>query len=435
MQFSEEGIYVCSTKPIRFTLIATGDCCPGGRIEAFFIDKKPEMVLGKLIDVFLKADHVLFNLETPLCVTKSPIPKCGPNFSVHPDTALGLKLAGLDLAALANNHILDQGMKGLAETLSALNKAGIRHHGAALTHKQASRPMQVVIKGKSVGFLNFAEGEFSRAKGNAGGAARLDSTTNRLAIEQAAATNDFTIVSVHGGNEYQPFPSPCIQQSYRNMISAGANVVLGHHPHVPQGVERYENGVIIYSLGDFLFDYSGNKGIPGTNVSFLPELNFDESGLQSLRLYPFRKNSDATLSTLEHEEKLIFIEYINKISTPLYSPEQLERLWEQEIIRRFETFYSRAFKKNVSRISTPSKEDMGRAGRFFLNMFDCDAHREALKTVFKLMHEGRFRKDGLIQHEIDILETQLKTLTQSAKKESVWKRMGRMFNKLSPFHG
>src|SRR5690606_26373205 len=108
--------------------------------------------------------------------------------------------------------------------------------------------------------LNFAENEFSNATTLSGGANPLDLPTNFLDIQKAKENADYVILIVHGGHEYNNIPSPETVKRYRFFVDAGANIVIGHHPHHYSGYEKYKNGLVFYSLGNFLFD-SGKSSI------------------------------------------------------------------------------------------------------------------------------------------------------------------------------
>lgn len=406
MRFPNDGLMVINEEPLKFNLVAVGDCIPMGRTKKYFKTGNIEPVLGETKTLFSSADFVLFNLETPLCVNGAPIPKCGSNFRADPETAEGLKYAGFNIAALANNHILDYGGKGLEETLKALDEAKIFRHGAGNSYEEATKPLKIESNGVEVTFLNYAEGEFSNIELSRAGAAPIDIISNKVAIENAKATSDVVIVSVHAGKEYQNFPSPLVQNLYREYISFGADLVIGHHPHIPQGIECYQNGIIVYSLGDFMFDYLED---PGTCVTFALDIKFNEKGINSIAIHPIIKNKDAKMGFMRGNQREVFIRYINRISEPLDNSFMLEKLYEQGIIRHFETFYIHNLRKNIDTVSSVGRQREF-AAKFLYNMFDCPSHREALKTAFRLLYKGELEKDKTIQeyltnlyHIIEIL--------------------------------
>ena len=393
MQLSDDGVWRGREGAPAWTLMATGDCCPIGRIEPAFASGEVERILGPDIHRLLRdASCALTNLETPMCEAETPIPKTGPNFRVSPGVAGGLKAAGFDIVAMANNHILDQGEQGLADTLKLLDETGIARHGAGMTHAEASRTLTQTLAGHKVAFVNLAEGEFSQCQEQGPGAARLDPVPNTQQIEAAKAAHDVVIVSVHSGNEYVPFPSPRTQQTYREFIDAGADVVIGHHPHMPQGIEPYRDGVIFYSLGNFLFDYATHQDHPYTAVSFLAEIGFDGQGAAQVRVHPYRKHEDASLSLMDERDRKQFIGYLNQVNTGTADTERLRMLWEQEAIELFESTYRGSIEGSAN-LFGEDEETRYRTAYSHYNLWRCDAHYEALKTAFRLMYERRFERD------------------------------------------
>ncbi len=176
-------------------------------------------------------------------------------FRTPPRFARGLADAGIDVVSLGNNHTMDFGAVGVSDTLTALDSAGVRHAGAGVDEASARRPAVVEGKGMKVAFLSYnAVLEATFAGVTTPGVARA--TTGVIAHDVAAAktTADFVVVSLHAGVEYTDDPTAEQRSLARAAVDAGAVLVLGHHPHVLQGWERYRGGVIVYSLGNFVFD-------------------------------------------------------------------------------------------------------------------------------------------------------------------------------------
>ena len=396
-----------------WSLVAGGDVCPVARIEKSLLEDGPEAIMGHgVLRALQDSDITLINLESPVCSQAGPIPKTGPNFISSPGVIEPLKAAGVDIVALANNHILDQGVRGLEETIKILDSAGIRSHGAGLTLEQAAAPARVRQANQSIAFFNVAEGEFAVSRDGGPGAAPLDTGGTCSRIRGAALDNDLVIVTAHAGNEYQPYPSPFLQDVYRRYIEAGAGVVIGHHPHIPQGVEMYGKGIIAYSLGNFLFDYEGHVGNPCTKIGFLIRFGFHGCDVVSVRLLPYRTQENAAVSLLGGNDIADFAEYMNEVSAPLELPGGLSPLWEQETVSLFGTTYMPLFRsvfEEMRENDGQGKQPIeGLSASAMFNVFRCEAHREAVKTAFRLMHENRFAANHECQNRIngvlDILE-------------------------------
>lgn len=402
-----------------WSLLAAGDCCPNGQFEDAFRSGHPERALDtRIIDRFARAAITIVNLETPLCGPHRPIEKTGPCIRVDPAVASGLRAASIRCVALANNHIFDYGLDGLEETIRALDAHGIAHHGAGRTHEEAIRPISQAIRGHRVALVSLAEGEFARCEGDGPGAARLDSTECLDAIRRAAAAHDIVIVSVHGGSEYQSFPSPAVQRRYRRLVDAGARLVLGHHPHILQGIEWYRDAVIAYSLGNFLFDHHAllrwpflprrwwNRAIDdarrASDTGALLEVVFSVGQIAALVLHPLRQVRQAQVSLVTGDAHTRVVAYVNAVSEPLVAVEALQALWEQEVREVFAVQgpLIRRWADDAVLHGSPRRR---RAALGLMNMVRCDAHRDTLGAALRLIAEGRLTSDRAAQQRLQSL--------------------------------
>jgi poly-gamma-glutamate synthesis protein (capsule biosynthesis protein) len=200
-------------------------------------------------------DLTMGNLEAPLSRRGKEFTDKRFRFRVSPAAATSLKAAGFSLVTLANNHTMDFGAVALLDTLTALAQQDIGAVGAGPDLASARRPFNTTVKGTRLAFLAYSltqPTEFfatPKGPGTAPAIPRFFDADIRAARTQA----DHVIVSFHWGQEGSQLPT-AIQRSYaRRAIDAGAEVVIGHHPHVLQGMESYGSGVILYSLGNFVF--------------------------------------------------------------------------------------------------------------------------------------------------------------------------------------
>jgi poly-gamma-glutamate synthesis protein (capsule biosynthesis protein) len=156
---------------------------------------------------------------------------------------------------LANNHMMDYGAQGLSETVTNLDRVKILHAGAGATLDEARRQALVTVKGKRVAFLAYSltyPAEFYAGSGHPGTAQGIAARVHDD-IVRTRGGSDYVVVSFHWGAELVGMPKPYQQRAAHAAIDAGADLVLGHHPHVLQGIERYQGKTIIYSLGNFAF--------------------------------------------------------------------------------------------------------------------------------------------------------------------------------------
>lgn len=205
---------------------------------------------------FLRGADITFgNLEGP--ISDKGENGGGPySFRMSPEVVQALAWNGFDVLSLANNHMGDYGRKALADTLARLRRAGIQAVGAGLSQEEARQMKIVEVKGMKVGFLAFSDvgPAWLGEEENAPGILLADTKERIKIIERAAASADYLVVSYHFGEEYQKEPTPRQQFLAREAIDLGAEIVVGHHPHVLQRMEKYKDGLIVYSLGNFIFD-------------------------------------------------------------------------------------------------------------------------------------------------------------------------------------
>lgn len=173
---------------------------------------------------------------------------------------------GIDIVTLANNHILDFGQDGLLDSLDALDEAGILHVGGGKDLEQAKKPEFIEVKGRTIGFLGtsrvYMDASWAAGPGHPGVFSTYDSRQAVEAIREAKALCDYLVVYVHWGVEREITPKEYQRVMGREYIDAGADLVIGSHPHVLQPMEYYEGKPIVYSLGNFVFGSS----IPNTEL-------------------------------------------------------------------------------------------------------------------------------------------------------------------------
>ncbi|HSR36036.1 MAG TPA: CapA family protein, partial [Desulfurivibrionaceae bacterium] len=213
-------------------------------------------------------------------------------FRATPANAAILQRAGFDVLTLANNHLLDYGPIGLQDTRAALNAAGIASTGAGGTLAQAREPAIIERAGRRIAVLAYSltlPAEFFATTARAGTAPAYEPLVV-ADIRRARQQADVVIVAFHWGGELERHPRPIQRHLARSAIDAGASVVLGHHPHVLQGVEFHGAGVICYSLGNFTFGSPGRRG----GTSMIAQITLPDQGAPSLAIVPLTVDNRAT---------------------------------------------------------------------------------------------------------------------------------------------
>lgn len=238
-------------------LIIGGDIVPTSTNIDLFIRGDVDTLIGsELKSVLNEANYKVFNLETPLVNQKSPIKKSGPSLIASPETIEALKQLGVNLVTLANNHILDQGEKGLESTIKTLETAQISWIGVGYNNKNICSSRIVEIEGRKIGFYACAEHEFSIVGNLQPGANPFDARISLTDISQLKKKCDYLIVLYHGGKEEYRYPTPELQKSCRSAVDAGADLVLCQHSHCIGCEEEYHGSRIVYGQGNFIFDES-----------------------------------------------------------------------------------------------------------------------------------------------------------------------------------
>jgi len=209
-------------------------------------------------DLVSGADIAFANLECPASYTGTPYPgkMREVTFRSDPGALFGLKSAGFDVVSLANNHTNDYGAAALRETLAALELLDIAACGAGVSAAEAHAPAIVRLGSLRIAFLAYAEPLWSvvPAGPTAPGVAVIDEARIIADIRRSRAVADLVIVSLHWGEEHQGYPRQRDRLLAYALVDAGADALLGHHPHVLQGAEFYRGVPILYSMGNFIFD-------------------------------------------------------------------------------------------------------------------------------------------------------------------------------------
>jgi poly-gamma-glutamate synthesis protein (capsule biosynthesis protein) len=222
----------------------------------------PDDLLAAVRKRLADADITYGNLETPLSSRGKPADK-QYTFRGPISAAAALARAGFDVVSVANNHSLDYGRTAFADTIDALEDAGVTPVGGGADRDAAWAPVIVKANGARVAFLAFSEitpVDFAATSTRSGCAYTQDFAAVRSAVKAAAQTADYTVVAMHWGIENNYTPTARQVKEGRALIKAGADAVLASHPHVLQGVEFYRDGLIAYSMGNFVFSPGAASG-------------------------------------------------------------------------------------------------------------------------------------------------------------------------------
>lgn len=276
-------------------------------------------------------DIIIGNLESPLSERSSITDDIeGSVFLGKPAYAPELKALGFNVLHIANNHILQHGQGPFNDTINALKQAGIQPLGLVGEDGFYSKPViqntehgKYVILGYSVTPERYMPDQLLYAEG---APANIKSD-----IEKASKLGDYLIVSIHGGLEGSLLPDTETITLYKQIIEWGSDIVLGHHPHTFQPVEQYRQGLIAYSLGDFIFDLFWDKNLVTTAaLSIAPPQ--DKDGEHNFKLMPIEFHDDYILRFLDNKQADEFLTQLSLRSKSMASTDY-EHILQKEISR------------------------------------------------------------------------------------------------------
>ena len=307
----------------RVSLMAVGDVMLARKVERLMQNHGTDYPFVRIENKLQEADITFGNLESPLSDRGTPLPGKGICFRARPEMAARLKQAGFDVLSVANNHSLDYDTDAFLDTLDLLRSNQIEPVGGGRNIDEARQPIIIEKNGLRIGFLAytiFADIYYDhryrrtfKATETISGVAPLE---QELILEDLAALRpqvDVVIVSLHWGTEYSRYPDPGQQELGRALIDGGAGLIIGHHPHITQGFERYGNGLIAYSLGNFIFDQNQHLF---TRQGLILDLQLTADGLSDLKVWPvFIRESQPYL--MEGEEAREFLLSVQECTSRL----------------------------------------------------------------------------------------------------------------------
>lgn len=308
----------------EWSCIVCGDWAPLDK-QQIAIEKNPESFYGDLLPILRSSNLSIVNLEGVIANTPAkPIIKDGMGLCFPTNIITGLSSVPFRLACLANNHIFDYGVDGLDSTLSLLSEKGIQTVGAGLDEITATTPWVDKVGNTRIGVLNIAEGEEARSKNGGPGAASVDKIASIKQLQRLKEEADIRIVIVHAGREHLPFPAPYIREMYRSFVENGASIVIGHHPHVPQGIEIYKGTPIAYSLGNF--GLYVKTPLKYHTLGYLLEICGQGETINQIKIWPYKILAE-NIELLNNEAKIQFLTELEAFSELITSPGKLEEIW------------------------------------------------------------------------------------------------------------
>jgi poly-gamma-glutamate synthesis protein (capsule biosynthesis protein) len=287
------------------------------------------------------------------------------------------------VVTLSNNHVFDYGTDAFKDTLDVLNHHHIQWTGAGMSIKEASTPLVIKINDIKIAIVNFSEGEDLTSAGKGPGVMGWDLPGVEATIKRLRSQVDFIIVISHCGIEYIPFPPPYVVKAFKQMAKAGADIVIGHHPHVPQGIQFYDGTPIIYSLGNFAFYQQTD--LYYRKQGYLVSLCLNKDTLFSLKLIPYEIH-DQGLSLVKEAELQAFWNKFKEISMPLQDNKKLDETWQG-----FLHYYGKnGFFNEISTIMKKIKSDPQKGAAMFRNRLTTQQHYHHWKDFLTRLVQGEY---------------------------------------------
>lgn len=364
----QEGRWIFSEAPQdapKARLTFAGDWRPA-RVYKPLFEKDPTAAYGELLPVLRESDLRLVNVETTIGVRGAPIPKGGPNFQADPAFLKGLTAVPFEVALLANNHSADHGPPSIQETVQHLENVGLQTVGAGMSGEAAAQPLILNVKGTSVAVINCAEGEEGRSVRGGPGVNGMNVPAQVAQIRQLKDLVDLTVVVFHGGREHLPSPPPYVTYAMRSFARAGADAVIAHHPHVPQGIEVVNGAPIVYSQGNFIFwqteDYY-------KQVGYLVHLDVSKGQVAEMSLTPYQQTPQG-LVHLAEPHRLALMQDLKVLSDRLKQDGGVEALWNA-FLDRVDAGTDQ-LKSVIQQVEKGNKKN----GAYLHNLFFTPGHRE-----------------------------------------------------------
>ena len=306
-------------------IIIAGDWAP---IRDFSdtILANPEAIYGDLLPMLQDCHLRMVNLECPLVDDGTPVHKSGAVLKGVSGHISGLTAVPFEVATLGNNHVFDYGIDAFVHTRDLLHQHGIQSTGAGMSLAEAEKPLKVTANGVNIGIISFSEGEDLSAAAD-GVPGVLGWEVDRV-IEQVKEIRPHVhviVVICHGGVEYIPFPPPYLSDALQRIANAGTDLVIGHHPHVPQGIQIHNNVPICYSLGNFVFFQPTD--LLYRKIGYLVKAGLTTDGVSTIRIVPYEIGSNG-LMLLKDDKLRRALKKLGDLSAPLTQEDGIADAWK-----------------------------------------------------------------------------------------------------------
>ena len=350
-------------------LTVCGDLCITPHSTSFFETIDHVGAFGDTLSLYKNADRAIVNLECVLTDSENAIKKYGPNLKATVNNADTIKAAGFTDCMLSNNHIFDFGREGLKDTLDALDRVGLLYTGIGNNYEDSRKDHYIEKDGVKVTFINVNEHEYSYATENREGVRPFDEFETMHDIRKAKESADHVIVIYHGGKEFSHYPSPRLVKACREMVECGASAVICQHSHCIGAYENYNGGHILYGQGNFHF--VGRQQTVDWNEGLIVLLDVDKNEIK-MALEPIKAENGA-IRLANAEEKALMMSQLAERNENIKNGKWLT-LWRE---------FCESVKENYLKVAGFTTESTDEEYQFFAHYFDCEAHSDVWRELFK----------------------------------------------------
>lgn len=297
----------------------TGDLSITGSLKKSILDDTLK-IDKEILNIFQSSDYNIVNLEGPATnneivydkhiEVKSPL-----------ETIKYFKDKNINIFNLANNHTFDAGLDGFLECKNEIIKNNCEYFGSGEDIEEASNVLFIEKDNIKIGLIGVGQqGSYYLDPNKKSNEVFSDMNISLIKkqIEHSKKNADWTIINFHNGAEYNFYPINYVQDKLKRFIDFGADIVIGHHPHVPQGIQNYKNGTIFYSLGNFLFDLVGHKSFKNTDLSLVVSLDFTKDTYKYEYVLTQHDVIELTLDIVKDKTLLKWYKKINKRTNSKY---------------------------------------------------------------------------------------------------------------------
>lgn len=314
---ASNNIYIKEAKAEdHISISVAGDLCLTE--DGFVIDHYDEVgsleecISPEILSITNGTDLFYVNHEYTISDRGAPLEGKYYTFRAKPERMSILQEMGTDIVSLANNHVYDYGPDALYDTADLLEEAGIPYVGGGRNIEEAKRPIYMIVNGIKIGFVGASNGErikyTPQATESTPGILRAyDTTEYNEVIQKASKECDYLIAYIHWGTEDSNYLNEDQKRWGREFLASGADIVIGGHPHVLQGIEYVDGKPIIYSLGDFWFNHE-------TKYTGLLKLNINLEGLQEMSFVPCLQTGFTTQYISDPKEQQELYEFLEQLS-------------------------------------------------------------------------------------------------------------------------